>query len=93
MNSIPPMTDPMCRFWDQPDLSRILIDDTHAIMDAATFKALHDYSRSFPSGVYHGKMWRSRVIDGGCEVNVLRWYGLSDKPRMCSVNEREILIA
>lgn len=56
--TIPPITDPLGAHWDQPDRASILIDATHALMTVATFKALHEYSCSNPSGVYEGKMWR-----------------------------------
>lgn len=92
-NVIPPITDPMGKYWEQPDSSKILIDDTHAVMDAATFLKLHDYSYSQPTGVYPGKMWRSgrRVVGG--EKWFLKWYGLCEDITVCSNNAREILIA
>lgn len=89
-NNIPAMTDPLGRHWQQPGADSILIDDTHAIMDRQTFDSLADYSRSVPSGVYPGKMWKAIMEDG---QKFLRWYGIADDFRLCTCNEREILIA
>lgn len=55
-NTIPPITDPMGRHWRQPSVASIALDDTHALMDDATFQALPEYSATRPSGVYPGKM-------------------------------------
>lgn len=100
MNTIPPMTHELGRYWDQPNPARILIDDTHAVMDEATLKALHEYSTTMPTGVYEGKMWKAnrweRAPGGAIRMTdrwLLRWYGFSDKPDCCSNNQREILIA
>lgn len=89
-NAVPPMTDPLGRHWRQPPRERIAIDDTHALMDRATLEALPEYSRTVPTGVYPGKMWRAHAGDG-CWL--LRWWGLCDDPAKCSCNEREILVA
>lgn len=90
---IPPITDPLGRHWKQPARNAIVIDDTHALMDGRTFDALADYSRSFPSGVYPGKMWKAILHDGSAW---LRWYGYAgpgmDPKRYCSNNERRILL-
>lgn len=89
-NIIPAMTDPLGRHWDQPPRECILLDDTHAIMSSQAFKALHDYSRSMPSGVYPGKMWKAIMPDGQA---FLRWFGIVvGNPDVCSNNQREILI-
>lgn len=91
-NVIPPITDPMGKYWDQPDPANILIDDTHALMDARTFRALHDYSYSQPTGVYPGKMWRAgrKKVDG--ETWWLKWFGTHEDPKMCSGHAREIIV-
>lgn len=88
--TIPPMTDPMGKHWDQPSRDGIVLDDTHALMTEATFKALHEYSGSVPSGVYPGKMWRCHWAAGDEAVYrrgeiskeqvreakwLLRWFG------------------
>lgn len=36
---IPPITDPMGRYWDQPSRDEIIVDDTHAVMTVKTFTA------------------------------------------------------
>lgn len=88
---IPAMTDPLGRHWQQPRSEDILIDGSHAVMDRQTFCSLADYSRSMPSGVYAGKMWKAITQDGR---PFLCWYGLVDgRQDICSCNSREILIA
>lgn len=91
-NKIPPILHPMGKHWEQPDMSRVLIDDTHAIMDQKTFDGLHDYSRSFPSGVYPGKCWRRLSQPHEEKYWWLLWFGYSDAPDCCSNNWRKILI-
>lgn len=87
---IPPITDPMGAYWNQPSRDDILVDEQYAVMTMPTFTALLEYSTSLPSGVYDGKMWR-RTDRESC-VNWLAWYGPSDKPGMCSISHREILL-
>lgn len=88
-NVIPAMTDPMGRYWEQPDRSEILIDAEVALMERSTFERLHDYSHSQPTGVYPGKMWRA----GSGDKWFLRWFGFSEKgPAWCSNNARRIVI-
>lgn len=95
---IPPITDPMGKYWNQPSRDQIEVDDTHALMSQQTFKQLPEYSTTFPTGVYDGKMWRRH--DGVCDPNrdpsnckwLLCWYGPSDKPDRCSIEFREVLI-
>lgn len=67
---IPEMTDPLGRYWDQPDRSSILVGKTEAFMSRTTFYLLPEYSGTFPSGTYVGKMWR-RAADRGW---YLCWY-------------------
>ncbi|RJT26885.1 hypothetical protein [Buttiauxella izardii] len=86
---IPPMADPLGRHWQQPTAEGILIDGKHAVMDNQTFSALAEYSGSVPSGVYPGKMWKAISSDGR---KFLRWYGIADDLRLCTCNQREILI-
>lgn len=99
-NSIPPITDPLGRYWDQPPIERIAIDDTHALMTHEDFTLLPEYSASMPSGVYPGKMWRRRdgAFDPRCRPEdrrwLLCWYGIvPGDATVCSNNFREILIA
>lgn len=90
-STIPPMTDPLGRYWKQPNPAAILLDDTHALMSAADFNSLAEYSRSTPSGVYPGKMWKAILSDGS---RYLCWYGaVEGNPKVCSNNNRLILIA
>lgn len=97
----PPITDPMGKYWEQPSRFDIEIDDKHAVMSLATFKKLHEYSCSVPSGVYPGKMWRSdlnayrhpqlpKLADD--ERHVLRWFGEHPDPKFVSNHSRIILI-
>ena len=83
-HAIPPMTHELSRHWRQPNRDEILIDDTHAVMSAATWEKLARYDTSTPSGVYEGKMWRRR--------GMLCWFGFSDVPNSCSNNARVALI-
>lgn len=87
-DEIPKMTDPLGKHWDQPDLSLIAVDKTHAVMEKGAFNELLEYSRSQPSGVYIGKMWKRKAKDGW----TLCWYGPDDDPGFCSRNYREIII-
>lgn len=86
---IPKMTHPLSSAWDQPNPEDVLIDKTHALMSENDFNDLLDYSHSQPSGVYVGKMWKSKVRDNW----ILCWFGPHTDPNMCSGNNREILIA
>lgn len=69
---IPQMSDPMGKYWTQPDRNNILIDDNHAVMSSHDFITLPEYSCSIPSGVYVGKMWKSNTRGGDW---FLKWYG------------------
>ncbi len=92
MNEIPPIVDPMGKHWRQPRAEDILIDATHALMTTKTLAELGEYSTSFPSGVYDGKMWKRNegvFIKGGSLL--LCWYGPSDEPGSCLVNSRKII--
>ena len=88
-NTIPEMTDEMGRYWEQPARENILIDDTHAVMNKRDCESLANYSRSIPSGVYPGKMWKSIIQDGR---KYLCWFSEIVGGR-CAINRREILIA
>lgn len=100
-NFIPPITNEMGRYWEQPSNEQIAVDDSHALMDTATFDALAEYSCTHPSGVYEGKMWRRHngiydekfLKSGGIPEWLLMWFGPSDDPDKCSINSRKILIA
>lgn len=100
LEPIPLITDPMGKNWEQPHRSEILLDDTYAIMTRTSFNKLHEYSCSFPSGVYEGKMWKryNGVYDhaflarGGKPEWMLVWFGRHDDPEKVSNNFRKILI-
>ncbi len=85
---IPPMTDPLSKYWDQPSRSDILVDKDHAAMSKDTLFGLYEYSASQPTGVYEGKMWRRK----GDDTWWLCWYGHDDAPGFVSNNYREILV-
>lgn len=72
MTEIPPITDPMGKYWDQPPVSDILVDDTHALMTFLTWKRLAEYSSTLPTGTYTGKMWKAFRTGGNW---FLCWYG------------------
>lgn len=78
-NIIPPMTHPYGMCWQQPPTYLILIDDTHAVMSRLDFEILMDYTRSQPSALYNGKMWKAQYEDEG----TLKWflcYCFNDRP-------------
>jgi hypothetical protein len=83
---IPPITDPLGKYWDQPK-GEILVDDTHALMDRKSFGELGEYSTSTPSGVYEGKMWKTFSK----RVWYLRWYENSG-PNHCRIQTRRIIL-
>jgi hypothetical protein len=87
-NEIPVITEPLGRYWEQPSIKDILIDDNYAVMTESTLKQLKDYSRSQPTGVYGGKMWRA----GEGNLWYLKWWDNPDENDMCKGNVREILI-
>lgn len=88
-NIIPPMTHPLSSGWKHnPKIEEIFIDDEHARMTEENFKMLLDYSRSFPSGVYEGKMWKN-LHEGTWYLN---WWGFSDDPGKCQNYKRKIIM-
>jgi hypothetical protein len=100
-NVIPPMTHELSSGWDQPSTSRILLDDTHALMTTETFKELKEYSATQPTGAYEGKMWKRHngVFDheflarGGKPTWLLCWFDVSSKgPDWVSTKSRQILL-
>lgn len=98
---IPPMVHPLSKYWEQPLRDYILVDDKNAIMSEYTFKQLHEYTSTVPSGVYEGKMWRAMqhdgILYGRLRVRqdkpwLLRWWGPSEDPNKCTLNSREIIL-
>jgi hypothetical protein len=86
--TIPKMTHPLSKGWDQPNQNRMLIDDEVAIMDSITAHELKEYSCSTPTGVYEGKMWRS-FYNGNWYLN---WWDNSDEPDKCIQRQRLLLV-
>jgi hypothetical protein len=83
---IPPITHPDgLRYWEQPAVDEIAIDEHSAIMTEATFKKLLNYERLNPSGVYVGKMWRR-----GAEW--LCWHSQSRREECLLLNSRRIIV-
>lgn len=87
---IPPITDPMGANWRQPDHSAWLFDDTHVVLPQRDFDRLGEYSTTYPTGVYEGKVWRAQPPQTG--VWVVRWYGFCADPTRCSNNQRIALV-
>ncbi len=85
---IPPITNLLGKYWKQPKISDIEIDDNHPLMTKETLEQLMEYSCSFPTGVYEGKMWKSKTINGW----ILRWYGYGQGNEYCSNRSRPILV-
>jgi hypothetical protein len=96
--SIPPITDPMGRHWQQPDLTSLDISGDTVELTQREFDALMEYSTTLPSGVYPGKCWKAEGMDwpkgGGFPkatgIWYLRWFGECDDPKKCSNNQRVI---
>ncbi len=60
--SIPPITEPLGKYWEQPKPANFSLTLAYAWMDTADFKRLAEYSASLPSGTYSGKMWKSKGV-------------------------------
>jgi len=91
--AIPKMTHPLSAYWHQPDRSRVLIDDTHALMSRRTFEELLEYTGTIPTGAYEGKMWKSKFWIGERSDWLLMWYGFyPPDPNEVSINSREIIL-
>ena len=95
---IPPMTHPYGQHWEQPETRDIAIDDTHALMNEGAFLKLPEYSSSFPTGVYPGKMWRRNdgLFDRTAKLSdrrwLLCWYGSVEEDGTCPIEFREIIV-
>lgn len=106
LEAIPAMTDPLGKYWKQPDRKLITVDATHALMSAATLDQLLDYTQSQPTGCYPGKMWRTqgwkreggRVVwaldEAGAFIWYLHWFGIhpTDPEKLCTNNWRRVLL-
>jgi hypothetical protein len=88
---IPEMTDPLGRYWEQPcDIRDAPIDDETVLLTPAQFASLHEYSATFPTGVYPGKCWK-RIEDKSKRV-LLVWYGAVTPDDQCPIEFRNIEI-
>ena len=85
---VPPITHPHGAYWRQPPREQILIDNEFAVMTEAAFEQLAEYSRSEPSGVYAGKMWKCLAPSGW----YLRWYEETDVLHRFYIKHRLILL-
>lgn len=78
------------RFAAERDRQRkaILMDDTTALATQEQFDALSEYSASFPSGTYVGKVWKRRHGDGW----LLGEYVDTPDPNRVGVKWRELMV-
>lgn len=95
---VPPMTHELSVYWEQPDPNDMQFDDTHVCMNQRDFAALREYSSSYPSGVYAGKMWKSLVRNYDIDGHIghggtwyLCWYGDIRADR-APIQVRQILV-
>lgn len=89
--------------WHQPTRNEMRFHvNTQAVdgkpdmvyMSKRSLDDLSEYSRSMPSGVYPGKMWKAKVtrLDGTKEWR-LCWYGeVPGRPDLCSNHECTIVL-
>lgn len=87
MTTIPPITCPTEKYWRQPKLSSITVDDVNAIMSLNSFYDLYNYSDTRPIGIYEGKMWKSKIGNDW----YLEWYKNHDE-LTCDVIRRKIIV-
>lgn len=86
---VPIITDPLGLSWKQPPRTAITIRGEYATMKKIYFNQLLEYSSSFPSAVYVGKMWKCRGPDSW----LLRWYDAHPtNPSLCTIEQRHIII-
>jgi len=86
---VPEMTDPLGKYWNNPDRHKILICKDIAVMSKRSFKILHEYSTSLPSGTYTGKMWKRQSTEGWKLV----WYGdICESDNTIAIYYRKIAI-
>ncbi len=90
MYSIPEMTHPLSKGWDQPSTKLIEFTKDSAVMSKRTLDSLLEYSNTNPSGVYAGKMWKlAQLIRLKNSLRVRRrwylcWYEDSKEPGYCT---------
>jgi hypothetical protein len=91
LKEIPKMHHPLSSQWDQPRTCDLLVDDYHALMTEETLKQLPNYSASYPTALYEGKMWRSIRPMGIYDEDWLHWV-TEDNPVHTKVNIHHRLI-
>lgn len=101
---IPPCTNELGKHFGMPKREDIVIDELYAYMTEITFNKLKEYSTSNPSGVYLGKMWKSRINiskewgriewlkENSEDVWHLCWYGVATEKDYCNIYTRVITI-
>lgn len=78
-------------YWDQPIAAKFLFATDRVLVPRNAFEELKNYSRSCPSGVYSGKMWKAYDDEEGCWL--LRWYDPHPTEQgMCIVKQLPILV-
>jgi len=85
---VPAIVEPLGKHWQQPDRSELLIDDKSAIMAQDAFDKLAEYSATFPTGVYVGKMWKAQDKEGWW----LMWFDQAKDPTKCTIEYRKIIL-
>lgn len=89
VQQLPPITHPQGKYWQQPPVDRVLVDELHALMTEADFEQLLEYSTSIPTGSYVGKMWK-REQDGEWWLG---WMAPHETPGRLWIHWRRILLA
>lgn len=60
---IPPITDPLGKYWSQPKTENIKFAFKCAWVSKQDYALLAEYSATNPTGAYQGKMWK-RIVRG-----------------------------
>jgi len=91
---IPQITDPLGKYWNQPNQKDILVDEKYAVMNQSDFDKLANYSHSQPSGAYIGKMWKMNINSEITKKDrwYLCWFDKDSDPTFVSNNYREIIL-
>lgn len=89
-NDIPVITDPLGRSWRNPQgVHEATMDGSYVWLTQAQVDELHEYSSSYPSGVYDGKCWKR---DDGAGGYWLCWYYDDGTPGKCAIGYRSIIV-
>ena len=86
---IPPITNILGKYWNQPNPDDITICGEHAFMTQEVFDKLATYSTSMPSDVYEGKMWKAEKNDKNW---YLCWCVNNEVGNKCYVKYKNIII-